>query len=300
METRKINLIHATLVGIGQIMLQDNGWTGLLFIIGMLYNNIAMGILFTVGALVGTLTAHVLKYEAKDIRFGLYGFNGALVGAACVFLFDYHLPVVWIAGIAGAALSSVVMNLFIKNKLIAFTFPFVLIAWIIYYALHYGLGIEFNASPLPTLLDHLEADLAEPFYGYAEINFAGNVISGVLFAIGVFIASPVACFYGIIGSILSALLACSFIHADGNQIVNGLFSFSAVLCAITFSGTRHRDFFYASAAVILAVFIHFEMTSMKLPPFTFPFILASWITVFVKNKIEKTMYGTPRWIRYFN
>lgn len=79
MENKIINLVKATPVGIGPIMRQDNGWTGLLLTAGLLYIFVLTGILFTLGAPVGTLTACGLKYDRKDIRFGLHGFNGAPV-----------------------------------------------------------------------------------------------------------------------------------------------------------------------------------------------------------------------------
>ena len=72
-----MKLIKTTLVGIGQIFLQDNGWSGLLITIGMFFSHWTLGVTCFLGSLIGTLTAKVLKAKDADIEFGLYGFNAS-------------------------------------------------------------------------------------------------------------------------------------------------------------------------------------------------------------------------------
>ena len=76
MEVSKF--IKTSFVGVGQIFLQDNGWAGVLITIGMFFSHWALGVTCILGAVIGTLTAKVLKYKEEDILFGLYGFNGSL------------------------------------------------------------------------------------------------------------------------------------------------------------------------------------------------------------------------------
>ena len=68
--------------GIGQVMFQNNALSGLLMLIGIFLGSWQMGILAVCGNIVSTLTAYFSGYERNDIREGLYGFNGTLVGIA--------------------------------------------------------------------------------------------------------------------------------------------------------------------------------------------------------------------------
>ena len=68
--------------GIGQVMFQNNALSGLLMLIGIACNSWQLAILAIAGTIVSTLTASLLKYNKRDIRDGLYGFNGTLVGIA--------------------------------------------------------------------------------------------------------------------------------------------------------------------------------------------------------------------------
>ena len=68
--------------GVGQVMFQNNALSGVLMLAGILLNSWQMALLAIVGNVVSTLTACLSGYSREDIRNGLYGFNGTLVGIA--------------------------------------------------------------------------------------------------------------------------------------------------------------------------------------------------------------------------
>lgn len=80
---KSASVLSTLLKGIGQIMLQENSLTGLLFLIGIFYGSIIMG-LALLAAICGTVTAYLLKYDKTEITQGLYGFSAALVGVAAM------------------------------------------------------------------------------------------------------------------------------------------------------------------------------------------------------------------------
>jgi urea transporter len=88
--------ITVWLKGIGQIMLQENPWTGLLFMAGVFCGSKVMGLAIVIAVITGTLTARLFKYEETSINSGLYGFSAALVGVALVCFFQPTL-IIWIA-----------------------------------------------------------------------------------------------------------------------------------------------------------------------------------------------------------
>jgi urea transporter len=67
-----------------------------------------------------------------------------------------------------------------------------------------------------------------------------------------------------------------------NDIYMGLLSYNAVLSAITFAGKKREDFIMGLIAVILSVFIMIQMRYLNLPALTFPFVLATWLTMIIK------------------
>ena len=68
--------------GIGQVMFQNNALSGIIMLIGIICNSWQLAILAVAGTVVGTIAASLLNYDKEDIRAGLYGFNGTLVGIA--------------------------------------------------------------------------------------------------------------------------------------------------------------------------------------------------------------------------
>lgn len=73
--------------GTGQVMFQNNAWTGFFFLAGIFYGSYASGNGIVgwgalVAIIVSTITGYLLKNPTKDGLSGLWGFNGVLVGCA--------------------------------------------------------------------------------------------------------------------------------------------------------------------------------------------------------------------------
>ena len=61
--------------GIGQVMFQNNAFSGLLMLIGIFLNSWEMGILALSGNMISTLTAYFSGYGRDDIKDGLFQGN---------------------------------------------------------------------------------------------------------------------------------------------------------------------------------------------------------------------------------
>src|SRR5436190_21388459 len=128
MNLNKTTVLTPYLKGVGQIMLQNNQWTGILFLAGIFYDSIVMGLAAILAVVVGTVTAKVLKYDQDEINMGLYGFSATLVGVALMFHFQetsISAPIVWGTVVVGAALATIIQHFFISRKIPAFTLPFI-------------------------------------------------------------------------------------------------------------------------------------------------------------------------------
>ncbi|ODS83463.1 MAG: urea transporter [Cytophagaceae bacterium SCN 52-12] len=290
----RIPFVLTVLKGIGQIMLQENEWTGLLFLVGIFYGDVNMGMAALVATITGTLTASLLHFDKREIESGLYGFSPALVGVALTFMFDANW-LVWVLVIVGAAAAAMLQHFFIERKLPVFTFPFIVVTWLIVFTLHHYTAIPPSPSlAAPPVIDVSDtSDFTTSTNGFGEVIFQGSFFAGILFFIAVFLSNPTAALYGLAGSILAAAISARFVQPVV-EVRMGLFSFNAVLCAITFAGTRRRDGLVVLIAVVAATLIDIFMLKSDSSlltkaggVLTFPFVLGAWLTLPLKNMLNK-------------
>ena len=313
-----MKLIKTTLVGIGQIFLQDNGWSGLLITIGMFFSHWTLGVTCFLGALIGTLTAKALKAKDADIEFGLYGFNASLAYMCVMFTFatnDAHetwtaaSPLLWVLGAVAAVIATVIMHVFVTKGWTAFTFPFVVTCWVLCWAFakYNVLGLEQTTPALPDYTGTIDA-ITTPFYGWAEVNFGANFLTGVFIFLGLAISSPSVAMWGTAAATLGGLFAHYVLGIDANVLANGLYSFSPILVACAFvtkSGVSRADFVYIVVGVLLAVLIHYGVGSIvingkNMATYTIGFIVATWIMEAVQKAVNKSNPNTEELVKSLN
>ena len=307
-----MKLIKTTLVGIGQIFLQDNGWSGLLITIGMFFSHWTLGVTCFLGALIGTLTAKALKAKEGDIEFGLYGFNASLAYMCVMFTFatnDAHAtlnganPILWVLGAVAAVIATVIMHVFVTKGWTAFTFPFVVTCWVLCWAFakYNVLGLEQTTPALPDYTGTIDA-ITTPFYGWAEVNFGANFLTGVFIFLGLAISSPSVAMWGTAAATLGGLFAHYVLGIDANVLANGLYSFSPILVACAFvtkSGVSRADFIYIVVGVLLAVLIHYGVSQI-MATYTIGFIVATWIMEAVQKAVNKSNPNTEELVKSLN
>lgn len=287
MKTDKVYFWDPYLKGVGQIMLQNNALTGLLFLIGILINAPLMALAAVVAVIVGTMTAKLLKFNEDNINSGLYGFNATLVGVALIVFFEPTV-VIWAAIIILSAISALIMNFFLEKKIPVFTFPFILLVWISLYVFH-------SLTPIPAPSPDYLVDTVDhytPFslmnygLGFGDVIFQGSLISGIIFFIAVYISSPTSALYGLFGALFGVLVAI-LLKDRIEDVKLGMFSFNPVLCAIAFAGTRKIDGLYVVIAVILSGITEEIMIRCGLPVLTFPFVMGTWLTLVIRDVLVK-------------
>src|SRR5258708_32485471 len=77
--------------GIGQVMLLNNPWTGLLFLVGIFINSWHAGLYALLGTIVATGSALLLGAPRRNVSDGLYGLNGTLTGLGLAFFLDHDV-----------------------------------------------------------------------------------------------------------------------------------------------------------------------------------------------------------------
>ncbi|MEG0993144.1 MAG: urea transporter [Bacteroidales bacterium] len=305
--------LKVLLRGSGQVMFQNNAWTGLLFLCGIFWGAyeegqplVAWG--SVVGLIVSTLTGYLLALPRGDGREGLWGFNGILVGCGFMtFLGSTFLT--WFGLIICAALSTFVRtgfnNVMAPWKVNSLTFPFVFTTWFFLMAARVmkGLPPSFMASP------HLPGDFSETISlqfgdlviywlkGISQVFLINSWVTGIFFLVALFVSNKWAAFWAAFASALSLFFILIF-KGPGSDIANGLYGFSAVLTGIAlgtvFYQANHRAaFVWCIAGIIITVFIQAAMnvflTPIGLPTLTGPFCVATWLFLLPLFKF----YGEP-------
>lgn len=285
--------------GAGQVMFQDNAWTGILFFAGILWgsiasHNISVFIGAFVGLLVSTLTGYLIGLKDERGSQGLWGFNGILVGVAFP-TFLGNTVWMWLALILCAAMTTWVRNAldtFFKTfGVTSYTFPFVVCTWLFLLAAR-----QLNGIPHPGLP---EAELPYGIHdtvnlvswdifvywlkGISQVFLINNWVTGLFFLAALAVSSRRAAGWAALSSAV-ALLVAIFTKAPGMPVENGLYGFSAVLTGIaigaTFTVPSLKTTVWAIIGVIATVYVQAGMNTLVvpfgIPTLTGPFCVATW------------------------
>jgi urea transporter len=288
--------LDAVLRGIGQVMLQNNSYAGLLFLIGIFYNSPLFGAAVLVGTVVSTATAMLLRVDRAQVRAGLFGFNGGLVAIALLYFLQPN-PLTWGCVVFAAACSTIVMAAMVTLmgawKLPALTAPFVFTSLCFFLATARFGRLE-STQLLPTAglpkavavegVVSVSTVMEGLFNGIAQVFFQGNVITGLIFAAGLIVSSRRTGAAALAGSLVGLLVAWGMGAAEP-AIRAGAFGFNSVLVAIAFGGVFFvLDRVAIAYALIATVSTGFVLAAVSaafeplgVPAMTLPFVLVTWL-----------------------
>lgn len=301
-----LEFIDVTLRGSGQVIFMDNPLTGLLNFVAMFVGAARGGTSYEVaigsvlGTAVATAMAYLLKANRGNLKAGIYGFNGMLVGA-CLPTFLVANPLMWVFVVGGSAVSTIVImavaNFMAPYKMPAFTFPFVLTCWLIVLFSYRVSGLAFPEGGLaPALVTDITAQTGEFGVGdwvIASLNSVSQVwfvcdwVAGIIFLVALAVES-IWC-VGL--TALGAFLGVAFAYACGGDIGTlnaGLWGFTAALTApavgCVFMKAGAKTFLYAVLSIFVTIVAHGAVVAVTgtlgIPAFTFPFNLTGWIFLF--------------------
>jgi urea transporter len=214
-----LSFLDSVLRGIGQVMLQNNSYAGLIFLIGIFYNSITLGWAVLLGTIASTATAMLLGVDRARIRDGLFGFNGALVAIALLYFLEPNLLTcgyVVLAAACSTVIMAALMNFLGVWKIPTLTAPFVITTLLFVLAcarfgrLHSTDVLPTAGLPKAATVDGVvtASTLTEGlFNGVAQVFFQGNTITGVIFVVGLLISSRLAGSVALLGSLVGMLVA---------------------------------------------------------------------------------------------
>lgn len=270
--------------GIGQVMFQNNALSGLLMLIGIFLNSWQMGILAISGNIISTLTAHFSGYGRDDIKNGLYGFNGTLVGIAVGVFMELSIGSLLLMAVA-SCVSTWISRLFsFQRSLPGFTAPFILSVWGL-------LGFCTWVVPDMLLVSDTVTDTTQGInyfqtfsFGIGQVMFQGNIWTGLLFLAGILINSRTAALYTVSGALFPIPLAF-LLGIDAETLNMGLMGYNGVLCAIALGDRTLKSLVWASCSVLLSVILQIIGMNLGITTLTAPFVVSVWVIMGIQKLV---------------
>lgn len=271
--------VRILLRGVGQVMFREHAGTGLLFVIGIAVAGPSMAVGALVGAIVGTATAFLLKFDRGELTDGIYGFNATLVGIALVFYLKSE-PLTWGLIVVGSVVATALTHAFRRFvKVPTYTTPFVVTTWIALTIAHAAAGTSIDVKPAPPSATP-DGFVAAVLDGAAEVMFGANAITGLLFLVGIALNSWRLAVIALLGSIVGTVVATY--HGDPSGSISlGIFGYNAALAAMAVYLWRPSLLSPILGAIVSVPLTEFFPKSLGLPALTAPFVVASWIVLAV-------------------
>jgi urea transporter len=261
-----------------QVMLQENAFTGLLFLIAIWLNSPTMLLGSLIATLSGLAAAKACKLKISSQHSGLYGFNAVLVGL----VISYYLPVNFISltlVVLSGAFATVLMYLMITRltDIPALTTPFILTSWLILMLIeHIGISREvhsaFSDANSMTIVDYALASLR----GIAQVMLQDYWLSGALIFCALAYNSAKTAVCALLGSALGTLIAlcCNF---SQEAILMGGYGFNSCLVSIALTSLYPRKYWLTLLGIFVAVLLTRAFEQVSLPALTAPFVVTIWL-----------------------
>lgn len=271
--------------GIGQVMFQNNALSGLLMLIGIFLNSWEMGMLAVSGNIISTLTAHFSGYGRDDIKDGLYGFNGTLVGIAVGVFMELSIGSLLLMAVASCISTWIARFFNLQRSLPGFTAPFILSVWGL-------LGFCTWIMPDILLVSDTVTDATQGInyfqifsFGIGQVMFQGNIWTGLLFLVGILVNSWSAAFYAVFGAFLPIPLAI-LLGIDTETLNMGLMGYNGVLCAIALGDRTLKSLVWASCSVLLSTLLQIIGMNLEITTLTAPFVVSVWVIMGIQKLVN--------------
>jgi len=272
--------LRALLSGFAQIFLQQHPGCGLLVLLAILVGAPELLAGALLGGLTSTLVAQRRGYPPADIAIGLYGYNGILLGLLLSLKLPWT-PLLPVLIVTSAGLSSLLLAPWMRRMrkhgwLPAFTFPFVLLGWLLLALvtqLQLPLATPTSAPGTPEL-NLLQLILAV-LRGRGQVIFLDSPLAGLCLLLGLRLADGRMALWALLGSSGGFALAL-FSGWPGEGALAGLYGYNATLAAIALAQV-HRNLWVPALGILLALLLQPGFSALGLPALTMPFILSCWL-----------------------
>lgn len=278
--------VLTVLRGISQVFLVRNAASGLLMLAGIATYSPRMAALVTLGSVVGAVAGAAAG--RRDVRDGLMGYNGALVGAAA------HLD---LAATGPAACATVVgaaaclpVHLLLERifhrlpvggrSLPVLTAPFCAVAGALTTTVH---GLPGAAAPLETGEGPLREGALGLVGNVAQVFLTDGIAAGLLILAALFVADVRVGLWAAFGSLVA--VGAGLQGWDPASLSAGLSGYSSCLVGVAVGATflpgsrATRRLGWVLVGSVAAVAVTAVLHHTPVPVYTWPFVLVTWVVL---------------------
>ena len=297
MAPRFLTLITTVLRSVSQIFLLRNAPAGALILLALAVVDVRFAGMVLLGAAVESLTVYYLATDPRqEIRDGLRGYNGALIGAAWAIFTGYtalSVTLTVLCALATIVVYGILRRMFASTRLAdallpVATGPFCIVIGGTWTALDSVVATP-PAHAGPTVELGLLTDFVSTF---ADVVLASGALSGLIIIIALFVADWRAGAYGLYGAAL-AMAVGSAMGLSWSPLSGSLHGYSAVLVAIALGATFWNNrslltrFLGVSLAVVLTLAVEPLLILLPGPTLTWPFLISLWAVMLLGRGVDK-------------
>jgi len=266
--------------GWSQLCFQSNELTGLIFFAAVLIASPISAAYLLVAGLMAPAGRMLMGEPKSVLETGLPGLNPGVFAIALPAFFEtgWSNVSMWLVLIAGVAVIVVLVRLCLDYlPLPTLVLPFLLVLWTLYLIEPH---VDFIQRAAPAAAHSSQIHVLQALLmSLGQALFSPHVLSGVLFACGVFLSNWRHGMLAIVGAMIATAVAFYYREMDPTNIDSGLYGFNGVYAAISvflFCGGKLR---LSILGALLATAMMPAISGLGVPASSAPFVFATWLMV---------------------
>ncbi len=281
--------------GIGQAYFTPSTMTSLLLLLAISIESLALAFLTLLGAICSFVLARYSIKQNNDIDSGMYALNGALIG---LFIGNFFgvTPTLALVAVLGALLTVPIAHIVFRfKKYRGYTSAFILITWLIY-LIQSTFELSAFSTPGSALMPLISIEAYSSFNlptvvipflkGISQVSFIENALSGLVILIAIALNNIKHAIWIALAVLISTLFS-DLIGASNELIAQGLYGYNAILATLALVLYPRIPWPLILLGMLLSCLITLGFHELSLLPLTAPFILSTWIMVYLSSLIQK-------------
>ncbi len=290
MRTNKDILPFQSLLnGIGQVYFTPSVMTSLLLLLAISIESLALAFLTLLGASFSYGFALLTNKPSHDIENGMYALNGALIALFIGNFFEVNGWLIIVVALGSLITVPIAKIVFSFKKYHGYTSAFILTSWLIY-AIQSTLGLSAFSAPDSALRPLISLEVGSWFSlptavlpllkGISQVSFIENALSGLVILIAIALNNLKHAIWVVLAVIISTIFS-KMIGASNELVAQGLYGYNAILTTLALVLYPRIPWPLILLGMLLSCLITLGFHERSLLPLTAPFVLSTWIIVYL-------------------
>ncbi|MDP2590351.1 urea transporter [Vibrio splendidus] len=296
MKTNKDTLpFQGLLNGIGQVYFTPSVMTSTLLLLAISIESLALAFLTLFGASCSYGFALLTNKPSHDIENGMYALNGALIALFIGNFFEVNGWLIIVVALGSLITVPIAKIVFSFKKYRGYTSAFILTSWLIY-AIQSTLDLSAFSAPDSALTPLISIEANSWFKlppvvipllkGISQVSFIENALSGLVILVAIAINNIKHAIWVVLAVIISTVLS-GLIGASSELVAQGLYGYNAILATLALVLYPQIPWPLILLGMLLSCLITFGFHELSLLPLTAPFILSTWVVVYLSGLTQE-------------